>query len=80
LTRQEDDYVNEDDKMDKTNKSRRQFLKTTAYIAPAILTLKAAPALAQCGSPPINCEPDNNGDAEFIMNSNASYSRYQKLP
>ncbi len=67
--------------MDKTNKSRRQFLKTTAYVAPAILTLKAAPALAQCGSPPTNCEPDDtNGEVEFIMNSNSSYSKYQKLP
>jgi hypothetical protein len=41
----------EDDKMDKSKISRRQFLKTTAYVAPAILTLKAVPALVQAGSP-----------------------------
>ena len=30
--------------------SRRQFVKRAAYIAPAILTLKAAPAYAKKGS------------------------------
>lgn len=30
--------------------SRRQFLKKTAYVAPLILTLKVAPALAHSGS------------------------------
>jgi hypothetical protein len=30
--------------------SRRDFLKKTAYVVPAILTLKAAPALAGTGS------------------------------
>lgn len=31
--------------------SRRDFLKTTAYTVPVILTLKAMPAFAQVGSP-----------------------------
>ena len=30
--------------------SRRSFLKKTAYVAPVILTLKAAPAFASQGS------------------------------
>jgi hypothetical protein len=30
--------------------SRRDFIRTTAYVAPAILTLKAAPSFAQTGS------------------------------
>lgn len=34
-----------------TNKSRRDFLKKTAYVVPVILTLKAAPSLAGTGSP-----------------------------
>jgi hypothetical protein len=32
------------------DESRRKFVKTVAYIAPAILTLKAAPAFAGIGS------------------------------
>jgi hypothetical protein len=32
------------------NSSRRDFLKKTAYVVPAVLTLKAAPALAGQGS------------------------------
>ena len=31
--------------------SRRDFLKKAAYVAPVILTIKAAPALAGIGSP-----------------------------
>jgi hypothetical protein len=30
--------------------SRREFVKKAAYVAPAILTLKAAPAFAKNGS------------------------------
>lgn len=30
--------------------SRREFVKKAAYIAPAIITLKAAPAYAKAGS------------------------------
>ena len=30
--------------------SRREFVKKAAYVAPAILTLKAAPAFAKSGS------------------------------
>jgi hypothetical protein len=33
-----------------TSKSRREFLKKTAYVAPAVLTLNAVPALAKNGS------------------------------
>jgi hypothetical protein len=32
------------------NQSRREFVKKAAYIAPAILTLSAAPAYAKAGS------------------------------
>ena len=31
-------------------KSRREFVKKAAYIAPAIATMKAAPAFAKAGS------------------------------
>jgi hypothetical protein len=34
----------------KHGKSRRDFLKTTAYVTPVILTMKAVPALAGSGS------------------------------
>ncbi len=33
------------------NKSKRDFLKKTAYVVPVILTLQAAPAIAKTGSP-----------------------------
>jgi hypothetical protein len=36
--------------MPKPNASRRGFVKKAAYVAPAILTLKAAPAFAKKGS------------------------------
>ena len=39
------------------NNSRREFLRKTAYVAPAIMTLSAVPAFAKSGS---NC---NNGVA-----------------
>lgn len=42
---------------DSTNKSRRDFLKKSAYVVPVILTLKAAPVLAGTGSPH---KPDDN--------------------
>ena len=41
-----------------TDNSRRDFLRKTTYVAPAILTLSAMPAFAKNGSP--NC---NNGVA-----------------
>ncbi len=43
--------------------SRREFIKKTAYVAPAILSLQAIPALAQVGSPPPTGTPakGNNG-------------------
>lgn len=33
-----------------STENRRQFVKKAAYVAPAILTLKAAPAFAKSGS------------------------------
>jgi hypothetical protein len=36
--------------MSKLNDSRRDFVKRAAYVAPAILTLKAAPSFAKSGS------------------------------
>ena len=32
------------------NPSKREFLKKAAYVVPAVLTLKAAPAFASAGS------------------------------
>jgi len=40
--------------------SRREFIKTTAYTVPVILTLKAMPAFAQSGSPPPS-DPSGGG-------------------
>lgn len=37
-----------------TDNSRREFLRKTAYVAPAILTLNAMPAFARNGSPRCN--------------------------
>ncbi|MDT8388497.1 MAG: hypothetical protein RQ736_13390 [Thiogranum sp.] len=39
-------------------KSRRDFIKKVAYIAPVVLTLAAAPSFARNGSPVVN---GNNG-------------------
>ena len=36
--------------MSEHNNSRRDFLKKTAYIAPVVITLNAAPRLASAGS------------------------------
>ena len=36
--------------MTELNSSKRKFLKTAAYVAPAILTLKAIPSFASSGS------------------------------
>jgi hypothetical protein len=36
--------------LSKKGSSRREFVKKTAYIAPAILTLQAAPSFARAGS------------------------------
>lgn len=36
--------------MSKTTPTRRDFVKRAAYVAPAILTLAAAPAFAKNGS------------------------------
>ena len=37
-------------KPETTDQTRRTFVKTAAYVAPVILTLKATPALAHNGS------------------------------
>jgi len=42
--------------MSEHNESRRKFIKATAYTAPVILTLKAAPTFAKSGSLP--CPPN----------------------
>jgi hypothetical protein len=34
----------------KTKQTRRVFLRTASYVAPAVITLKAAPAVASLGS------------------------------
>lgn len=36
---------------EQTNKSKRDFLKKSAYAVPVVLTLNAAPAIAGSGSP-----------------------------
>jgi len=36
--------------MDDSSDTRREFVKKAAYVAPAILTLAAAPAFAKSGS------------------------------
>jgi hypothetical protein len=36
--------------MDAKHASRREFVKKAAYVAPLVLTLKAAPAFAKQGS------------------------------
>ena len=36
--------------MEQTTETRREFVKKAAYVAPAILTLKAAPSYAKSGS------------------------------
>jgi hypothetical protein len=45
-------------KSETPDQTRRTFIKTAAYVAPVILTLKAAPALAQHGSQELK---GNNG-------------------
>lgn len=36
------------------SETRRKFIKATAYTAPVILTLKAAPTFAKSGSMPVH--------------------------
>ena len=45
-------------KWETPDQTRRTFVKTAAYVAPAILTLKATPALAHHGSQ----EPEEGAD------------------
>ena len=46
------------------NPSKRQFIKTVAYVAPAILTLKVTPSFASTGSGrgPINNDAGSGND------------------
>ena len=37
-------------KSEQTNKSRRDFIKKSAFVVPAIITLQSMPALASSGS------------------------------
>jgi hypothetical protein len=43
--------------MDDSSGTRREFVRKAAYVAPAILTLAAAPSFAKSGSE----KPDKNG-------------------
>jgi hypothetical protein len=60
------------------NSSRRKFLKTTAYTAPVVVTLMAAPSFAKGGSNMsgnISCDFDKNQNVickstGFIKNLN----------
>ena len=48
--------------MESPNSSRRGFVKRGLYVAPAILTLAAAPEFAKAGSvKPIDKGPDKGG-------------------
>ncbi|MFO1311043.1 MAG: hypothetical protein U1F41_03155 [Burkholderiales bacterium] len=47
-TQQEVSIVSTQEK--KPSKSRREFVKKAAYVAPAIATMKAAPSFAKAGS------------------------------
>lgn len=47
--------------MTSPDKSRRDFVKRGAYVAPAILTLTAAPAFAKSGSAKPDKGPGNGG-------------------
>jgi hypothetical protein len=48
----------------KDTQSRRSFVKKTAYVAPAILSLKAVPAFASHGSPKGNNGVGNGLDPQ----------------
>ena len=44
--------------MKEHDSSRREFVKKAAYVAPAVLTLKATSAFAKCGSANEDGSPD----------------------
>ena len=54
---------NAENKKDPTDLARRTFVKRSAYMAPAILTLPAAPEYAKAGSvkPPKQPKPPKSG-------------------
>ena len=43
------------------NRTRREFIKKSAYAAPVVLSFTAIPSLAQTGSPPVTDIKGNNG-------------------
>ena len=45
--------------MKEHDSSRREFVKKAAYVAPAVLSLKATSAFAKCGSGNEDVGPDN---------------------
>ncbi len=59
--------------MDRTSETRRNFVKKAAYVAPAILTLRAAPSFAKSGSekPDKKDKKDKKGDAKLVQLSSA---------
>ncbi|MCC6301577.1 MAG: hypothetical protein IT489_02105 [Gammaproteobacteria bacterium] len=63
-----------------TNRSRRDFLKKTAYVVPVILTLKAAPSLAGTGSPHKPHDGDHHGNGYQRHNKKGgSFNFFSKL-
>ncbi len=64
--------------MSEHNPSRRDFLKKTAYVAPVVLTLQAAPSLAAVGSARCNNGFGNGSDCEppgHIKNGGGAHRR-----
>lgn len=58
--------------MEKHSASRRKFAKKLAYIAPAILTLKAAPSFAATGS-----SRNENPRGEYVGRNNGRRRRHR---
>ena len=56
--------------------SRRGFLKSTAYVAPAILTLAAAPSFAKSGSEKVDKDKDKDKDKDRGPKPNSSKNFY----
>jgi len=63
--------------MSRTDNSRRRFIKTTAYVAPALLTLKALPAFARNGSYP---PKDHHGPGKDYHHGKGSGDHHDKKP
>jgi hypothetical protein len=59
--------------MDRTSETRRDFFKKAAYVAPAILTLQAAPSYAKSGSEKPDKGPkDGKGHGKSAMDNTSS--------